>query len=74
LLKSLASKKLGFEISGVIVDQFNELKNSLLEIELVPIKEIVENLRAVKDQDEIKLIKKASEITDKTFNYIPRFY
>jgi len=70
----LASKKLGFEISGVIVDQFNELKNSLLEIELVPIKEIVENLRAVKDQDEIKLIKKASEITDKTFNYIPRFY
>jgi len=73
VVNNLSLKKLGFEVNNVTVDLFNTLKENLPEIELVPTKGIIEKLRAVKDEQELALMKKAAQITDKTFDHILGF-
>jgi len=73
VVNNLNIKKLGFERNGVTVDLFNTLKENLTGIELVSTKEIIEELRAVKDEKELVLMKKAAQITDRTFEHILGF-
>lgn len=64
-------KKLAFE-ETLPFGQYKSLKE-FLGIELVSQENIVESLRIIKDEKEIENIKKAQNITDKTFNYILGF-
>lgn len=73
VVNNLNIKKLGFERNGVTVDLFNTLKENLTGIELVSTKGIIEGLRAVKDEKELVLMKKAAQITDRTFEHILDF-
>ncbi|GAB6183281.1 M24 family metallopeptidase [Thermodesulfovibrio hydrogeniphilus] len=61
-----AIKKLGFEVTCTY-DMYNLLKKNLENIELVPVEYAVEEVRAIKDSDEILCIKKAVKIAEKAF-------
>ncbi len=71
ILGNLNTKKLGFESARLAVMQYDiikeELKKAGSEIELVPVKELVEKLRVNKSEPEIESIKKATAIAETAF-------
>ncbi|MCL5962380.1 MAG: Xaa-Pro peptidase family protein, partial [Chloroflexi bacterium] len=59
------SGRIGFESSHLVVRAYDDLKASLPErVELVPIHDLVESLRIVKDEDELSRIGRAAQIAD----------
>lgn len=62
-------KRIGFEKNHVTYGQFETLKEKL-SAELVPVANIIEQLRLVKDNQEIETIQKAIEITEKAYQHI----
>jgi Xaa-Pro aminopeptidase len=63
-------ENVGFESHYLTYNQFEELKKHFEGVEIKPAANLVEELRIVKEPHEIDLIKKAQEITDKTFTHI----
>ena len=63
---------IGFEENYVTYKQYQHLKQKY-KVELAETDNIIEKLRAVKDNEEIDNIKKACELTDKCFNYLLEF-
>jgi Xaa-Pro aminopeptidase len=76
LVRDLSIKTLGFEGDDVTVDFHTLLKNTLkkkkLDVKLVPTKDLVAGIRAVKEPAEIELIKKASAVTDAALEYVEK--
>ncbi|MCD6420578.1 MAG: aminopeptidase P family protein [Synergistetes bacterium] len=64
--------KVGFE-DGVRYAEYKRFAESLSSVELLPFGGIVEEMRKVKDEDEMVLIKEACKITDEAFTYISRW-
>ncbi|MEG2353326.1 MAG: Xaa-Pro peptidase family protein [Clostridium sp.] len=71
--KELCIKRLGFERASMTFDMFDNLGKALETVELVPTSDIVENLRYVKNEKEISLLREAGNITDKSFQEILEF-
>lgn len=69
-LKSKNVTKLGFEDSALTYDRYSEFKEKLCTKEFLPLKGIIENLRMVKDEQEINIIRKAVKIADNAFTHI----
>ncbi len=73
IIKKLRVSNVGFESEFITVNTFNLIKDTInssdVEVTLIPTTDIVLTLRAVKDEEEIKLITKAIEIGDKAFEY-----
>lgn len=67
LCKKWGIKRLGFEANVMNYDLYTKLKDKLTEIELVPTVGIVEEIRKIKDEEEIALIREACKISDKSF-------
>ena len=71
ILRTLKTKRLSFESIRMSYMQykkiFDQLKSDDLRIELVPTDNIVENLRVIKEEGEIKEIKKALSIAESIF-------
>ncbi len=65
VVKKLALKRLGFEQS--ITYEFYDLLRAKLPAVLAPQKNLVENLRKIKDKEEIESIKKAVERAEEAF-------
>lgn len=61
----------GFEEKYVTYEQYKRYLH-LYKVNLLETEGIIENQRIVKDEEETEYIKKACEITDKTFEYIIR--
>lgn len=59
--------RLGFEAGGVTYRFHEELEERLEGVELAPVGEEVEHLRWVKDPEELRLLDRAQEVTDGTF-------
>lgn len=72
-VKSLGIKKLGFEEDFVTFSMYDNLKNGLKDIELVQLEGIIENMRQVKDQEEIAKIQKAADIADEAFSHMLKY-
>lgn len=72
ILGKVGVKKLGFETKAITYEQFLKYQG-VLEIELKGTKNFIEKLRLIKDQDEVKKIKKAVAITDQAFEHILGF-
>ncbi len=70
LVKDEKVKRMGFESEVVTYEQYEKYKESFEGIELTAAKNLVKDLRLIKDTDEIDRIKKAVMITDKAFEYI----
>lgn len=62
-------KNIGFEKEDLKYGEYENLKRNL-KGEIIPISRLVEDLRKIKDEEEILKIKKAAEIVDKTFSSI----
>jgi Xaa-Pro aminopeptidase len=69
-LANRLSGRIGFESTHLCYAEYETLAAGGLE--LVPRRYLVERLRAVKDEDEIALIRRATEITDEAFNRLAR--
>lgn len=62
-------KTMGFEKTNLTVSEYESLKNKL-SLTLVPLDKSVEDQRITKDENEIKNIRKAAQITDIAFEFI----
>lgn len=70
-VNSISIKNLGFEKENITYQEFELLKRTMLKkASLKPILNLIKRLRAIKNQEEIKSIKKACKLTDKTFTFI----
>jgi len=74
LVTELKLKKLGFEAEDTSYTMYRLLSDTLKKakssLQLIPVDGLVESLRTVKEPEEIELITRAVEITDKAFEYI----
>ncbi len=66
----LGLSKIGFESSDVTVDAYEQWHRALPSVEWAPIKGLVENLREVKDADELRAIERAVRIADEALEYM----
>lgn len=65
-LKAVGAKRIGFEEEALSVGDFRQLTEKAgSDVEWVPLEGAVEELRAIKDLDEIETIARAAAITDK---------
>jgi len=70
--KSLGINKLGFEEEDLTYSSFRVFEKAV-DAELVPISGIVEKLRLIKSEAEIKILKEAADIADAAFRHILDF-
>ncbi|UQD52708.1 Xaa-Pro dipeptidase [Bacillus methanolicus] len=71
-VKKLGIKKLGFEQDHLSYSSFKAYEKAI-GAELVPVSGVVEKLRLIKTESEIKILKEAADIADAAFKYILEF-
>lgn len=69
-LATVAIKHLSFEAKHMTYDTYEAYQGVLGEIELVPSEGIVEQLREVKDEGELAILREAAILADDAFMYI----
>lgn len=72
-LKELDIKRLGFEDDKMSFSTYSNYKEALSSTEMVPLKGLMLDLRAIKDEKELEVIRQASKIADNGFKYILGF-
>ncbi len=73
VLERLEIKRLGFEKDFITVGQHAKWTSEMEGIELIPLEDILLDLRAVKDPEELELLAQAAAIGDKAFTHILGF-
>jgi len=73
LVADPGARRVGFESHQVTCSQCDEWKETVPEIELVPLKYTVERLREIKDESELDLIERAAAIGDGAIAHIRMF-
>jgi Xaa-Pro aminopeptidase len=71
-IKNRNCKRLGFESAHLIHLWWQQLGEALPDSKLVPTKSVVEPLRMVKDEDELRILRRAIAISDEAFNIVSR--
>jgi len=64
LLNDMGVRNLGFESQFVTVDDLHEWSQVTSNVEWLPLQQVVENLRAVKEEAEIDAIRRSARLTD----------
>jgi Xaa-Pro aminopeptidase len=72
ITKKLNVKNIGFEENIVSYGEYKKLSKNL-DAKLVPMDGIIEDIRLVKEENEVEVIRKAAEIADKAFSHIVKF-
>jgi len=70
LIAEIGARRVGFESTHLTVDQHQQWAEASEGFELVPIKGMVEEFRAIKDEQELMLIRQAAELSDAAFAHI----
>jgi len=70
LVNELGIERMGFEGGDVNYEFFCQLRRVLTGIKLVSLSSFIEEIRTIKEPEEINYIIKASEITDAAFEYV----
>jgi Xaa-Pro aminopeptidase len=70
--KEMGITKLGFEQDNMTFSVYRTYEN-VVEATMTPISQLVEKLRMIKDKDELKVLKEATEIADAAFDHILTF-
>ena len=73
LVHQVGAKRVGFESTHLTVDQHREWQEVAEDFDLAPTKELVERIRAVKDEGELGKIKKAIALADQAIAHIAGF-
>lgn len=63
-------QRLAFEKDHVSYTQYEQMKEQLDGVELVPQQNAVENLRVIKDEEELTIMQQAADIADAAFSHI----
>jgi Xaa-Pro aminopeptidase len=63
-------QRIGFESTFITVDQLDQLTEAAPDVEWVATKDLVENLRIVKDEGEIALMRRAARIADEGVEFL----
>ncbi|AYC29550.1 M24 family metallopeptidase [Paenisporosarcina cavernae] len=71
-LKELGATKIGFEKEHMSYGLY-ELYNKAVDGVLVPFSSTIENMRMIKTEDELSVLRKAAEIADQAFEHICTF-
>ncbi|MEB9971892.1 Xaa-Pro peptidase family protein [Bacillus cereus] len=71
-VSKLKIQKLGIEDNNMTLQQFKKLQK-YIHIEMVPVCEIIEDIRLIKDTSEIETMKIAATIADEAFYHIVTF-
>jgi len=73
LIAEVNLNRLGFEAGDITFAMYRQLSDTLSKaqsrLQLVPVNGLVESLRVIKEPEEIELIARAAEITDKAFEH-----
>lgn len=70
----LGLKRVGYEQNYISVSSFEQLKREFPEdVEFVPANALLSTLRASKDEEELAVMRKAQEITDRAFTEIQKY-
>lgn len=70
LLQEDGADSVGFEAESLSYTEYISMKNKLKDVTLIETKGLVEEIRMIKDEEELKVIKKAASIADKAFEHI----
>jgi Xaa-Pro aminopeptidase len=73
LIQQVGAKRVGFESAHLTVDQHQEWEEVAEDFALVATKELVEGIRAVKDENELGKIKNAIALADEALAHIVGF-
>lgn len=73
LIKSLKKKKVGFLDKKVTVKEFEKMKEKLSGVEFTGVSEAIEQVRRIKDETEVKKIRRAAQIADSAFSHILKY-
>lgn len=68
-LKRLEINELAFEMTHVTYEQYEQFKRNF-KIQLIPVKQVIENIRQIKTEAEISMMERAAEIADLAFEHI----
>lgn len=72
--KDAGLKRVGFEVNFTTVGQYDGLKDALKKLkhdaELLPLEDVLLNLRKVKDDHEINLIRKSADVAEEALNAV----
>ncbi|PPA71382.1 M24 family metallopeptidase [Jeotgalibacillus proteolyticus] len=71
-VERLGIKRLGFEQDHVVFGMFKQYDQAV-NTELVPVSGVIEKLRLIKTESEIKILKEAADIADAAFKHILDF-
>ncbi|MDI6602116.1 MAG: Xaa-Pro peptidase family protein [Thermoanaerobacteraceae bacterium] len=69
-INSLSIKTAGFEEGFVSYSLYTDLKSKLEGIELVPLNGLIEDIRQVKDEEEIERISRAQSLAEEALNHV----
>lgn len=70
LLSEMQISRLGFEQDHVSFATYSGYQSQLAGIELVPVSGIIEDLRLIKDEGELAIMREAAQLADRTFSHI----
>ncbi|MGZ9586140.1 M24 family metallopeptidase [Paenibacillus marinisediminis] len=70
LLSDMGIQKMGIEQEHMSYATFKELQQDLNPIELVGTSGLVEDIRMIKDEDELRIMREAADLADRTFSHI----
>ncbi|WP_085991928.1 M24 family metallopeptidase [Oceanobacillus senegalensis] len=71
-IKEMDIKRLGFEKDHVTYGVY-QTYNKLFDTELVPVSGLIENLRLIKSEEELNILKQAAKIVDDAFEHIQSY-
>jgi Xaa-Pro aminopeptidase len=64
-------KKIGFEAKNLVYKDYQEMAGKL-PAQLVPLEELVENLRVIKNAEELTILRRGATLLDEAFNFLKR--
>lgn len=73
IVSELGIKRLGYEAEGILVSFLSAAQEALPGVEMVPTTNLVEALRAFKDEKEIEILSVAADLADSLFKHIVEF-
>jgi Xaa-Pro aminopeptidase len=73
VLREIEVERLGFEAAGITYSDYQEFTKKLSFLKLIPTRGLVEEMRLIKDGQEVDRLKKAAQIGDRAFEDIVDF-
>jgi Xaa-Pro aminopeptidase len=71
-IKERRCKRLGFESAHLIHLWWQQIGEAVPDSKMIPTRSVVEPIRMVKDEDELRIIRRAIAISDEAFNIVSR--